>query len=172
VWFLGVYGEKPLPRFETDTLFLRTSTRLMYDTILIPVDLSSANEAVFSKARELGDPDRTTILLLHVIETLQDDDPGEMDDFYEELREEADKKMKNWAAQIAEDGFDVQAAVTYGERAPEITRAAGEHEADLIVQRSHRVDPDEENPNVGSVSHQVAIFAPCSVFLVRTNHQP
>jgi len=144
----------------------------MYDTILIPVDLSSANEAVFSKARELGDPDQTSILLLHVIETLQDDDPGEMDDFYDELREEADKKMKAWAAQIAEDGFDVQAAITYGERAPEITRAAGEHEADLIVQRSHKVDPDAENPNVGSVRHQVAIFAPCSVFLVRPNQQP
>jgi nucleotide-binding universal stress UspA family protein len=143
----------------------------MYDTILIPVDLSSANEAVFSTARDLGTPDQTTIILLHVIETLQDDDPGEMDDFYEELREEADKKMKAWAGQIAEDGYDVQAAITYGERAPEITRAAGEHKADLIVQRSHKVDPEEENPNVGSVSHQVAIFAPCSVFLVRVSRQ-
>lgn len=140
----------------------------MYDTILIPVDLSSANEAVFSTARDLATPGQTQILLFHVIETLQDDDPGEMDDFYEELREEADTKMKAWAAEIAEDGFDVQAAITYGERAPEITRAAGEHEADLIVQRSHKVDPEEDNPNVGSVSHQVAIFAPCSVFLVRT----
>lgn len=139
----------------------------MYDTILIPVDLSSANEAVFSKARDLGDPDRTKIILFHVIETLQDDDPGEMDDFYEELREEADEKMKNWAAQIAEDGFEVQASITYGERAPEVTRAAGEHDVDLIVQRSHKIDPEEENPNVGSVSHQVAIFAPCSVLLVR-----
>jgi nucleotide-binding universal stress UspA family protein len=139
----------------------------MYDTILIPVDLSSANEAVFSKARELGDPDRTKIILFHVIETLQDDEPGEMDDFYEELREEADEKMKTWAAQIAEDGFEVQASITYGERAPEVTRAAGEHDVDLIVQRSHKVDPEEENPTVGSVSHQVAIFAPCSVLLVR-----
>jgi nucleotide-binding universal stress UspA family protein len=139
----------------------------MYENILIPVDLSSANEAVFSKARELGDPDRSDITLLHVIETLQDDEPGEMDDFYEELRAEADEKMKNWAAQIAEDGFEVQAAITYGERGPEITRVAEENDVDLIVQRSHTVSRDDENPNVGSVSHQVAIFAPCSVLLVR-----
>jgi len=139
----------------------------MYDTILIPVDLSSANEAVFSKARQLGDPDRTKIILFHVIETLQDDEPGEMDDFYEELREEADEKMKTWAAEIADDGFEVQDSITYGGRAPEVTRASGEHDIDLIVQRSHKIDPDEENPNVGSVSHQVAIFAPCSVLLVR-----
>lgn len=139
----------------------------MYDSILIPVDLSSANEAVFRRARQMGDPDRTSILLYHVIETLRDDDPGEMDDFYEELREEADEKMKTWAADITEDGFEVQAAITYGERAPEITRAAGENDVDLVVQRSHKIDPQEEDPNVGSVSHQVAIFAPCSVLLVR-----
>ncbi|PSQ96933.1 MAG: hypothetical protein BRD55_04645 [Bacteroidetes bacterium SW_9_63_38] len=139
----------------------------MYDTILIPVDLSSANDAVFSKARALGDPDRTKVILFHVIETLQDDNPGEMDDFYEELREEADTKMTEWAADVAEDGFEVHASITYGERAPEVIRAAGEHDVDLIVQRSHKIDPEDEDPNVGSVSHQIAIFAPCSVLLVR-----
>jgi nucleotide-binding universal stress UspA family protein len=139
----------------------------MYDTILIPVDLSAANEAVFSTARTLGDPDRSTLILLHVIETLQDDEPGEMDDFYEELREEADAKLKDWAAAIADDGFEVQAAITYGERGPEITRVAEEHEADLIVQRSHKVSRDADESSVGTVSHQVAIFAHCSVLLVR-----
>lgn len=139
----------------------------MYDKILIPVDLSSANEAVFTRAREIGDPDHTDIILLHVIETLQDDEPGEMDDFYEELREEADKKMTDWAATIAEDGYDVRATILYGERGPEITRAAAENDVDLIVQRSHTVNRDDDNASVGTVSHQVAIFAPCSVLLVR-----
>lgn len=139
----------------------------MFDKILIPVDLSSANDAVFSRARRLGNPDRTDIILLHVIETLQDDEPGEMDDFYQELREEADQKMKTWAAEIAEDGFEVQAAITYGERGPEITRMADENEVDLIVQRSHKVSRNADESNIGTVSHQVAIFAPCSVFLVR-----
>jgi len=138
----------------------------MYDKILIPVDLSATNEAVFSTVRDLGNPDRTDIILLHVIETLQDGEPGDMNDFYEELREEADEKMKGWAADIAQDGFEVQAAITHGERGPEITRAAEDNEVDLIVHRSHRMDRDE-NPNVGTVSHQVAVFAPCSVLLVR-----
>jgi nucleotide-binding universal stress UspA family protein len=138
----------------------------MYDTILIPVDLSSANAAVFDRARELGDPARTDIMLLHVIETLQDDEPGEMDDFYEELRAEADEKMTAWASEIADDGFEVEATITYGKRGPEITRVADEEDVDLIVQRSHVVTRDDET-NVGTVSHQVAIFAPCSVLLVR-----
>lgn len=138
----------------------------MYDNILIPVDLSASNEAVFSTVRNLGDPERTQITLLHVIETLQDDEAGEMDDFYEELREEADAKMKSWAEEIAKDGFEVHATITYGERGPEITRVADENDIDLIVQRSHKMDR-EENPNVGTVSHQIAVFAPCSVLLVR-----
>jgi len=138
----------------------------MYDSILIPVDLSSANAAVFDRARELGDPARTDVTLLHVIETLQDDEPGEMDDFYEELRQEADEKMTAWASDLAEDGFAVEATITYGERGPEITSVAEEEDVDLIVQRSHVVTRDDET-NVGTVSHQVAIFAPCSVLLVR-----
>lgn len=143
----------------------------MYDKILIPVDLSSANEAVFSTARKLGDPDRTDVILLHVIETLQDDEPGEMDDFYQELRDDADEKMAAWAEDIASDGFEVQAAITYGERGPEITRVADENEVDLIIQRSHTVSRDDAENSLGTVSHQVAIFAPCSVLLVRTNEE-
>ena len=149
------------------TLIRITVPEIMYEKILIPVDLSSANEAVFSTALNLAAPDTTDIILLHVIETLQDDEPGEMDDFYEELRADADEKMKDWAAEIAEDGFEVQAAITYGERGPEITRVAEENDVDLIVQRSHRLRREDDNPNVGTVSHQVAIFAPCSVLLVR-----
>lgn len=140
----------------------------MYDAILVPVDLSSANEAVFRRTRQLGAPDRTSILLLHVIETLQDDDPGEMDDFYDELRAEADEKLTAWAREIADDGFEVRAEITYGQRAPEITRVADEEGVDLIVQRSHTVDRDDDpDASVGTVSHQVAVFAPCSVLLVR-----
>jgi len=139
----------------------------MYEKILIPVDLSTANEAVFSKALQLARPETTDVILLHVIETLQDDEPGEMDDFYEELRAEADTKMKKWAAEIAEDGFEVEATITYGERGPEITRVADENDVDLIVQRSHRIRRDDEEAAVGTVSHQVAVFAPCSVLLVR-----
>ncbi len=141
----------------------------MYDTIMVAVDMSSANEHVLRKAQQLGTPGETEILLLHVIETLQDDEPGEMDDFYEELREEADEKMKAWAGELADEGFEVQAAITYGERGPEITRVADEKDVDLVVLRSHKINRDDPETSVGTVSHQVAVFAPCSVLLVRTD---
>jgi len=142
----------------------------MYDSILVPVDLSSANKAVFRMARRLGTPARTEVLLLHVIETLQEDEPGEMDDFYAELHEEAEGKLDGWAGEFASDDFNVRTEITYGERAPEITRVADEENVDLIAQRSHVVGPeDDPNTSVGTVSHQVAIFAPCSVLLVRSD---
>jgi nucleotide-binding universal stress UspA family protein len=44
---------------------------------------------------------------------------------------------------------------------------AEERGVDLIVQRSHRIRREDGDTSVGTVSHQVAIFAPCSVLLVR-----
>lgn len=139
----------------------------MHDTILIPVDLSHTNESVLQTAQQLGAPDRTEIHLLHVIERLQDDEPGEMDDFYEDLREEAEEKMQTWAAEVAEAGFEVQSTILYGERGPKVTEMAEENSVDLIVMRSHAVDRENPDSPVGTVSHQVAVFAPCSVYLVR-----
>ena len=139
----------------------------MYDVLLIPVDLSSTNEHVLDTARALAAPEHTRLVLHHAIETLQDEEPGEMDTFYDELREDAEETLDAWASDLADDGFDVESLITYGERGPEITRVAEEQAADLLVMRSHRVDRDDPDSAVGTVSHQVAVFAPCSVHLVR-----
>lgn len=139
----------------------------MHDSILIPVDLSSTNEYVLDTAQQLGTPDQTQIQLLHVIETLQDEEDGEMDDFYEELREDAEEKMEAWATQVGNNGFEVQSTILYGERGPKVTEVADEENIDLIVMRSHKVDRNDPDSNIGTVSHQVAVFAPCSVYLVR-----
>ena len=139
----------------------------MYDSILVPVDLSSTNEYVLDTAQELGATDQTRIQLLHVIETLQDEEPGEMDEFYEELREDAEAKMEAWAAEMGANGFKVQSTIVYGERGPKVTEVADEEDTDLIVMRSHKVERDDSEAQVGTVSHQVAVFAPCSVYLVR-----
>ena len=139
----------------------------MYDSILVPVDLSSTNEYVLETAQELGAADRTRIQLLHVIETLQDEEPGEMDAFYEELREDAEEKMEAWTAGVGANGFEVQSTIVYGERGPKVTEVAEGKDADLIVMRSHKVERDDSEAQVGTVSHQVAVFAPCSVYLVR-----
>jgi nucleotide-binding universal stress UspA family protein len=141
----------------------------MYDSILVPVDLSDSNEQVLRRAVELGDPDESTVTLLHVIEMVEDISLDDDEDFYAELRDNADEKMSRWASQVAGHGFDVTAEITYGKRAQEIVRVAGEQPSDLVVMRSHVIDPDEADSQerLGTVSHQVALFAPCSVLVVR-----
>jgi nucleotide-binding universal stress UspA family protein len=139
----------------------------MYTNILIPVDLSSSNAAVIDRARELGAPGDTEIMLMHVIETVEDISPEDDPEFYADLRENADAKIKEWAQTLGENGFDVVAEVCYGKQGQEIVAQARESDTDLIIMRSHVVDPEESREQVGTVSHQVALFAPCSVLLVR-----
>ena len=141
----------------------------MYDSILVPVDLSDSNEQVLRRAVDLGNPDESTVTLLHVIEMVEDISLDDDEDFYAELRDNADEKMSRWASQVAGHGFDVTAEITYGKRAQEIVRVAGEQPSDLVVMRSHVIDPDEADSQerLGTVSHQVALFAPCSVLVVR-----
>jgi nucleotide-binding universal stress UspA family protein len=141
----------------------------MYDAVLIPVDLSATNDLVLDRATDLGVPGKTDITLLHVIEMLDDIPLDEDPEFYEELRENAQAKITQWAEKLTEAGYAVTAEVKYGEsgQAQEIVATAREAPADLIIMRSHVVDPDESSDQVGTVSHQVALFAPCSVLLVR-----
>jgi nucleotide-binding universal stress UspA family protein len=151
-------------------LFTHTMPRngFMYDSILIPVDLSATNDRVLDRALELGMPGKTGIFLLHVIEVLDDIPVEEDPEFYDELRENADEKIESWAGHLTEKGFSVTAEIQYGQQGQDIVATARDHDIDLIVMRSHIVDPDEESRDqVGTVSHQVALFAPCSVLLVR-----
>jgi len=141
----------------------------MYDSILVPVDLSDSNKTVFDRTLRFAEAGHTEITLLHVIETVEDIPVEDDEDFYEELRQNADEKMSAWASRFADEGFDVTAEITYGRRGQEIVRIAREDDAELVVMRSHVIDPEEAESRgqVGTVSHQVALFAPCSVLVVR-----
>ncbi len=139
----------------------------MYSTILAPVDTSKKNEAVLRRTRQLADLEAHRIILLHVIELLQDVEFEEMEDFYRDLEDQAQSTLSEWANSLSDDGFDVQTEVTFGERGPVIVDAVDEFGVDLIVLRSHVFDQDNPDQSLGTVSHQVALFAPCSVLLVR-----
>lgn len=140
----------------------------MFDTILIAVDLSATNDVVLDRASSLATSDHTEIILLHVIETLDGVSVEEDPEFYEELHDNATEKMTPWAEKLKAAGFEVTARVDYGKQGQEIVAAAQDTGADLIVMRSHVVDTEADaSDQVGTVSHQVALFAPCSVLLVR-----
>ena len=139
----------------------------MYDTILVPLDTSAKNNVALRRARRITEPSTGRIVLFHAVEMLQDVEFDEMDDFYEDLRTQAQSALDDWAASLADEGFTTETEVTFGERGPSIVEAVDTHDVDCIVLRSHVVDPDNPDESLGTVSHQVALFAPCSVLMVR-----
>ena len=150
-----------------ETLLCKQMNLYMVRNILIPLDLSEKNEAALQAVRDLADPATARLTLLHVVETLKDVPFEEMEDFYQELSEQAEERLATWSAALAADGYDVTVEVVYGERSRAIVRAAIERAAELIVVRSHVMDRDHPAESFGTLSHRVALLAPCSVLLVR-----
>ncbi len=137
----------------------------MYRHILVPVDLTEKNATAIDAARDLATGD-TEVTVLHVIEML--DAPfEELEDFYGKLEETARSRMEQLAAPLVEAGLSVAQRVCYGKRVPEILGYAREHDADLVIIGSHRVDPEHPGRNWLTISYQVAILADGPVLMVK-----
>ncbi len=138
----------------------------MFERIVIPVDLTDQHRAAVEMARDLARTHGSTLTLLHVIETL--DVPfDELKDFYERLEEQAREGLARLARPLTGAGVDVEQVVRYGKRAREIVGFVEEQGADLVVIGSHRPDPEHPQRTLLTISHQVAIFAPCPVLVVK-----
>lgn len=139
----------------------------MYGHILVPVDVSDRNDAVLRVASKLAREQNASVVLLHVIETIEDLPQGDEDDFYASLSAKAQQKLGGWAEEFAKDRHPVEVSVLRGKRAREIVRFADDQACDLIVLSTHQVDPERPGAALGTISHQVALLARCSVLLVR-----
>ena len=139
----------------------------MFRNILIPIDLSGKAQVVVDAALALAQPEPPRITLLHVIETIQDVESEEIEDFYRILRKRAEECLAGWAAQLEQAGVEVHQEIVLGKRAAEIARLAEELGCDLIILRSHRIDPESPMGGIGTISHQVAVLAGCSVLLMK-----
>ena len=139
----------------------------MFRNILIPVGLSGNAQMVVDTALAVAQPDLPRITLLHVIETIQDVESEEIEDFYRILRERAEVSLAGWAERLEKAGLEVHQEIVVGKRAVEIARLAEELGCDLIILRSHRIDPKSPMGGIGTISHQVAVLAGCSVMLMK-----
>lgn len=138
----------------------------MFDKILVPVDLSGEGRLVLETARDLSAPD-AVVTLLHVVEMLEDVPFDEMEDFYRRLEERAIEVMDEWVAAFEHQGGRAERRVAFGRRLEEILRFVAEEEIDLIVLRSHTVDPEEPGRGWGTLSYRVAVLASCPVLLLK-----
>ena len=138
----------------------------MFQRILVPVDLTDRNAPAIEAARDLAAPDSGTVVLLHVIETL--DIPfEELEEFYHKLEDKAMDVMVEMVAPIGEAGVTSDQNVRYGDPAEEIVGFANEDGADLIVLHSHKVDLEDPGASWATLSYKVAIMAQCPVLLMK-----
>ena len=141
----------------------------MFSDILVPVDLTEKNRAAVEVAADLarraeGD---ARLTLLHVIETIDHVPFEDLEDFYSTLEEKAEAGLEALAGLLPAGGPEIRRRVVYGHRARAIVDYAVDEGCDLIVLSSHRVDPERRGEDWATISHKVAILAPCPVLLVK-----
>ncbi|MGH9392037.1 MAG: universal stress protein [Vicinamibacteria bacterium] len=139
----------------------------MFRTIVVPVDLTDRNRPSVEMAAKLSTPTEGTIHLLHVIETIPGLSIEEEPEFYGRLEKRATAHLEALSAPFRARGIRFEADVIYGPRAKSILEETERIGADLLVIQSHRIDGERRGEGLGTLSHQVGLFAPCPVLLVR-----
>lgn len=139
----------------------------MFQHILVPTDLSEKSRRALEIAVKLALQDGSRITLLHVVETIEDADSNEFDAFYRSLGKRSWKKMEKMLEPYEGKGLVAEKEVTYGKRVKEIIQFVRNHEIDLIVLSSHKVDVESLSQGWGTISYQVGLLSPCPVMLVK-----
>ena len=139
----------------------------MFQRILVPVDLSKKNQPALSASAEMAREHKAAILLLHVIERIEHVPEEELKSFYQRLEQNAQRELSAAAETLAEEGRTASTHIVFGRRAEEVVRFALQNQVDLIVLRSHLYDPQTSTFPVGTLSHQLAVLAQCTVLLVK-----
>lgn len=136
-----------------------------FQRILVPVDLSDRVSSALDWAVRLAGPG-TTVTLLHVVETLEDVRFEEMEEFYRKLEERAVRTLEGWVEELGRRGVEARRQVVFGHRLQEVLSAAADG-PDVVLLRSHTVDPERPGHGWGTLSYRLAVLAPCPVLLIK-----
>lgn len=139
----------------------------MFQRIMVPVDLTDKNLVALNIAAQMAVQNKASITLLHVIETIPDLPFEELQEFYRNLEKKAMNKMNEMAEKFLDRGLTIHQKIQYGSRAEEIVKYATEHQIDLIVLTSHKVDLENPGRGWGTISYKVGILSQCPVLLVK-----
>jgi nucleotide-binding universal stress UspA family protein len=139
----------------------------MFKKILVPTGLADKNEKTIRMALDLAVQSGANVYLLHVLEQLGGDTDDEMQAFYQKLGEKADRALTQWQTRFQEEfpGVHIEKNILLGKRVQEIIGFCEKNAIDLIVMASRSLDTSQQP--FGTLSHQVALFSPVSVLVVR-----
>ncbi|HSF15971.1 MAG TPA: universal stress protein [Vicinamibacteria bacterium] len=138
----------------------------MFESIVVPVDLTERNRSAVEMAGRLSAPGGR-VCLLHVIETIPGMSVDEQSAFYGKLEKRASAHLRELGKMLEEKSVRWTAELAYGPRAKTVLDEAEKLDADLIVIQSHRVGDEVPSEGWGTLSYQIGIFARCSVLLVK-----
>ena len=138
----------------------------MFRHILVPLDLSSRNDAALDTALRLAEQNGARVSLLHVIQRIEHVPAAELRAFYRQIEATARKKLKAAARRFVAKKIDVRPVVAVGTPARGIVEHAAVNDVDLIVLASHRIDPSRPQ-GWGTTSYKVGVLCRCPVLLVK-----
>ena len=139
----------------------------MFTQILVPVDLSDRNAQAVQVAVDMAQSSNGRVQLLHIIKLIAGGTYEEFEDFYQKLETKAQFKMEQLTQAYAESEVDISSHILIGHRVEEIINFATEHEVDLILMNSHKIDLQNPDEGWGTISHKVGILAQCPILLVK-----
>lgn len=102
-----------------------------------------------------------------MVETIEGDAQEEFGEFYNKLRIRAEKKMADIAGRYESRNWSIESQTLIGKRVNEIVRFAYEHEIDLIILASHRINKIEPMDGWATISYSVGILSHCPVLIVK-----
>ena len=188
-FLLGSVSEWVLNEAPCSVLIVRGKTRLKKSMksmkILIATDGSPDIEKGLEFVNNVGFPSSTTLTLLHVVRKKLHQTPqllttnraqiGEFkklaEDLFQARGREGTKLLEDTRKSLALQEFKIVENLAFGHEAEEIIKASRRIRADLVVMGSKGLT-GLRRILLGSVSHKVVRYAPCSVLVVRNVHQP
>lgn len=139
----------------------------MFKYILVPTDLTDKSLSALDIAVKIAGHDLSRVMLLHVIETIEDTEYEEFEDFYAKLKRRALRRMGQIVQRYETRDLTIGTEISYGKRVKAIVQFAQDKGVDLIVLSSHQIDMGSPTSGWGTISYKVSILSHCPVMLVK-----
>lgn len=141
-----------------------------FHRILLPLSLTAKNNAAVDIAFDLAVHNKASISLLHVVQVIElhsDAPDDETKEFYEHFRQRAESELERVSRRFLDADIECEVKVRIGDRLKEIVSFSRQHQVDLIVMSSHRVDPDNLADTWGTLSYKTSVICECPILLVK-----